>query len=68
MSGGETAARVLGALGATGIELLGEPIPLMVVGLVIGGRRAGMPVAVKSGAFGRVDAIDAGLRRLAAGG
>jgi uncharacterized protein YgbK (DUF1537 family) len=67
MSGGETAARVLGALGATGIELLGEPIPLMVVGLVIGGRRAGMPVAVKSGAFGGVDAIDAGLRRLAAG-
>jgi uncharacterized protein YgbK (DUF1537 family) len=67
VSGGETAVRVLRSTGATGIELVGEAMPLVAVGLIISGRMAGIPVALKGGSFGSVRAIDECLRRLAAG-
>jgi uncharacterized protein YgbK (DUF1537 family) len=68
LTGGYTASRVLRSLGAIGLEVLGEALPLMPIGLIIGGSRDGLPVALKAGAFGRIDAISSGLARLAAGG
>lgn len=64
LTGGETAARVLSANGATGLELLGEALPRVPVARVLGGRLAGLPVVLKAGAFGGEDAIDAALSAL----
>jgi D-threonate/D-erythronate kinase len=67
VTGGETAYRVLCSIGATGIEICGELMPLMPFGTVIGGPRHGLPVALKSGAFGDTDSVRVGLSRLTAG-
>ncbi|MFJ3901185.1 four-carbon acid sugar kinase family protein [Streptomyces sp. NPDC090025] len=54
LTGGETAAAVLGALGATGIELYDEPEPGIARGTLHTDRGAapGIPVLVKAGGFG----------------
>jgi uncharacterized protein YgbK (DUF1537 family) len=65
LSGGGTAAGVLGELGAEGLELLGEAAPRVPVGLVRGGQSPGLPVALKSGSFGAIDVIAVALARLA---
>ncbi len=64
VTGGETAYQVLSSLGATSIELRGELMPLMPFGTVVGGSRDGLPVALKSGAFGDADAVRVALSRL----
>ncbi|MEU5806602.1 MULTISPECIES: four-carbon acid sugar kinase family protein [unclassified Streptomyces] len=54
LTGGETAAEVLdalGALGVTGISLADEPEPGVARGTLLGGRTA-LPVLVKAGGFG----------------
>jgi D-threonate/D-erythronate kinase len=68
LSGGGTAAGVLGELGAEGLELLGEAAPRVPVGRVRGGHSPGLPVALKSGSFGGIDVIAAALSRLAGDG
>ena len=63
LCGGSTAAGVLGALGATGLELLGELAPRVPIGRILGGSEEGRYVALKSGHFGAVEVIDSALRR-----
>lgn len=57
VTGGETAARLLCAYGARGLELVGEPLPRIPMGRVMGGRLEGLPVILKAGSFGPPDAI-----------
>ncbi|MFF0436408.1 four-carbon acid sugar kinase family protein [Streptomyces sp. NPDC004327] len=52
LTGGETAAAVLGALGATGIELYDEPEPGIARGTLHGPGVPRLPVLVKAGGFG----------------
>ncbi|MFC8510302.1 four-carbon acid sugar kinase family protein [Streptomyces sp. NPDC057411] len=52
LTGGETAAAVLGALGATGMELLDEPEPGIARGALHGPTAPRLPVLVKAGGFG----------------
>jgi uncharacterized protein YgbK (DUF1537 family) len=68
LTGGETAARVLRHLGVEALELRGEALPRVPVAVCIGGGWHGRPVALKAGAFGPADAIDAALERLSRGG
>jgi D-threonate/D-erythronate kinase len=64
LTGGETAARVLGRDGAETLELLGEALPRMPLARVRGGRLDGLPVVLKAGAFGAEDAIHRALEVL----
>jgi uncharacterized protein YgbK (DUF1537 family) len=68
LSGGATAAGVITALGGYGLELLGEALPRLPVGRLLGGPHAGLTVCLKAGGFGRADAITEALRRLTEGG
>ncbi|MFJ9828593.1 four-carbon acid sugar kinase family protein [Streptomyces sp. NPDC101160] len=52
LTGGETAAAVLGALGATGIELYDEPEPGIARGTLHGPGAPRLPVLIKAGGFG----------------
>jgi uncharacterized protein YgbK (DUF1537 family) len=52
LSGGDTAAAVLGALEAGGIRLQIEILPGVIRGTVMGGAGDGLPVVTKAGAFG----------------
>ncbi len=62
ITGGETAALVCRAIGATAITLEGEIVTGLPWGRLVGGRYEGMPVATKSGAFGDPDALVRVLR------
>jgi uncharacterized protein YgbK (DUF1537 family) len=61
LTGGETAARVLGWAGAETLELLGEAVPRAPLARVRGGRLHGLPVVLKAGSFGGEDAIHRAL-------
>ncbi|MFF9914598.1 four-carbon acid sugar kinase family protein [Streptomyces sp. NPDC013457] len=65
LTGGETAATVLEALGAGGIDLVDEPEPGVARGVLLGPRR--LPVLIKAGGFGDDDTLDR-LRRILAEG
>ncbi|MGW5424071.1 four-carbon acid sugar kinase family protein [Streptomyces sp. NPDC003943] len=67
LTGGETAAAVLGALGATGIELYDEPEPGIARGTLHGPGAPRLPVLVKAGGFGDDDTL-VRLTALLAGG
>jgi len=64
LTGGETAARVLGRAGAEALELLGVTLPHTPLARVRGGRLDGLPVVLKAGAFGAEDAIHRALQVL----
>jgi uncharacterized protein YgbK (DUF1537 family) len=64
LTGGETAARILRALGVEALELTGEAYPRVPVARCLGGLREGLPVALKAGSFGGRDAIDLTLEVL----
>ena len=57
VTGGETARRLLQALGASGITLLGEAAPGMPLSRVEGGSAAGAFLVTKAGGFGGPDAL-----------
>jgi len=57
LTGGDTAAAVLDALGSTGVSVQGEVITGMVQGRIRGGLMDGSPVVTKAGAFGKPDAL-----------
>ena len=57
VSGGETASRMLRWLGVETLEVVGELLPRVPVAVCRGGPHDGMPFAMKSGAFGPVDAV-----------
>ena len=67
LTGGQTAAKVLTSVGAQGLDLVGLAAPLMPVGRIVGGSRSGLPVALKSGAFGSARTISAALQSLRRG-
>lgn len=67
LTGGRTAALVLGGAGAEMLELLGEALPRTPLARVRGGALNGMPVVLKAGAFGDLDAIYRALEVLSAG-
>jgi D-threonate/D-erythronate kinase len=64
LTGGETAARVLKAHGARGLELVGQALPRTPACRVRGGRLDGLPVVLKAGAFGESDALHRALEVL----
>jgi uncharacterized protein YgbK (DUF1537 family) len=64
LTGGQTAARVLRALEATELELLGEVLPRMAAARIRGGSADGLPVVLKAGAFGPEDAIHRAMKAL----
>ena len=66
VTGGETAAAVLAALGATGIELFDEPEPGIARGALLGPLR--IPVLIKAGGFGDDATLERLTRLLIAGG
>ena len=51
LTGGDTAAAVCRRLGASLIELHGEPMPGIAAGALLDGPHAGLPVITKAGAF-----------------
>lgn len=57
LTGGDVAAAVCCALGATSLRLGGEIYAGQPWGTLVGGRRSGMPVATKAGSFGRDTAM-----------
>ncbi len=57
LSGGDTAAAVLGAIEASGVRLKVEILPGVIQGTVIGGADDGLPVITKAGAFGEPDTL-----------
>ncbi|BDG60186.1 hypothetical protein caldi_12760 [Caldinitratiruptor microaerophilus] len=61
--GGETARAVLGALGATGVRLVGEALPGLPLGRLAGGPWEGLPVVTKAGGFGDPGTLAALARR-----
>ena len=67
LSGGDTAAAVLGAIGASAVLLQVEILPGVIQGTVMGGVGNGLPVVTKAGAFGEPDTL-LQLYRLLAGG
>lgn len=52
VTGGDVAVRVMAALGAEGIELEEEVLPLAVAGRLRGGRHGGLPFITKGGLVG----------------
>jgi uncharacterized protein YgbK (DUF1537 family) len=57
LSGGDTASLVCRAAGVQQIELCAEIVPGIPRGILHGGEFDGVPVATKSGGFGRSDAL-----------
>ena len=67
LSGGDTAAAVLGAIGASAVRLQVEILPGVIQGTVMGGVGNGLPVVTKAGAFGEPDTLLQLYRLLADG-
>jgi uncharacterized protein YgbK (DUF1537 family) len=57
LCGGDIAVATCQALGAAGVELLGEVEPGVPWGRLLGGRAAGLPVVTKAGGFGTPEAF-----------
>ena len=57
LCGGDTAAEVLDAVGATGVWLQSEILPGVVLGKIRGGDCDGLAVVTKPGAFGEGDTL-----------
>ncbi len=55
--GGDTAARAVRALGARALDVLGEALPGVAVGKLVGGRADGASFLSKSGGFGAPDTV-----------
>lgn len=62
--GGDVAAAVLAAIGATGLEVEQEIVPLAVAGVVVGGRWAALPIVTKGGLVGDSDTLVACVSEL----
>jgi uncharacterized protein YgbK (DUF1537 family) len=57
LTGGDTADAIITAIGAQGIRLVGEIVPGVVRGTLMGGPLDGLPVVTKAGAFGAEDTL-----------
>jgi uncharacterized protein YgbK (DUF1537 family) len=64
LTGGDIAVAVCAALGATGVRVIREVAPGIPLGELQGGRRDGLKVVTKAGAFGSDDALVTALEVL----
>jgi uncharacterized protein YgbK (DUF1537 family) len=64
LTGGDVAAAVCSALGATTLWLRGEVQPGMAWGMLLDGALPGLPVVTKAGGFGSDDALEVALHHL----
>lgn len=62
--GGDVAGAVLAAIGATGLEVEQEIVPLAVAGAAVGGQWDGLPVVTKGGLVGDPDTLIACVAHL----
>jgi len=65
--GGDTAIKVINAIGAYGIGIEKEVLPGIPLGRIFGGRLDGLPTITKAGGFGREDALIQAMRKLKEG-
>lgn len=65
-TGGDMSAALLDALGARGVEITGEVVPLAAVGTLVGGAWHGLPIVTKGGLVGDDETAVACLDRLRA--
>jgi D-threonate/D-erythronate kinase len=63
-TGGDVTHAVTCALGAEGIEIIAEVLPMAVQGRLLGGPREGLPIVTKGGLVGGRDAAVVCLRSL----
>ena len=63
-TGGDVTAALLTELGAQGLEVHDEVVPLAVAGTLVGGPWAGLPVVTKGGLVGDADTASACLQHL----
>jgi uncharacterized protein YgbK (DUF1537 family) len=64
LTGGETAAAICAALGASALWLRGETQPGIAWGVLLGGVLPGLPVVTKAGGFGADEALAVAIGRL----
>lgn len=64
LSGGETAGRLLAALGVRSLRMLGEVMPLIILSKIVDGRLGGSYLVTKGGTVGTTSAIADSLGRL----
>ena len=57
LTGGDTAIAVIHQLEASGSHIERELVPGFVLGRLLGGSRAGLPIVTKAGAFGTEEDI-----------
>jgi len=62
--GGDTAIRVMNAMGAYGIKTEEEVLPGIPIGMILGGRSDGLLIITKAGGFGREDALIEAMKKL----
>ena len=67
VTGGESALHVLKRVGATSLDVMGELVDGVPIGLVVGGPWAGTILATKAGGFGGPDILARAVGRLRAG-
>lgn len=63
-TGGDTTQALLEHVGARGVEVSGEVVPLATWGWIVGGAWSGMPIVTKGGLVGDTSAIDACVAQL----
>lgn len=66
VTGGQTALHVLRRLRASAVDVVGELVPGIPVGRIVGGLLAGTLLATKAGGFGRPDLVEEVVARLSA--
>lgn len=64
VTGGESALHVLKRLGASSLDVIGELVDGVPIGLIVGGPWAGTSLATKAGGFGSPDVLAHAVRRL----
>jgi uncharacterized protein YgbK (DUF1537 family) len=67
LTGGDTAGAVCRSCGVSAIQILGEVVPGIPQGRLVGGLCPGLPVATKAGGFGGSDALELVRRFLHSG-
>ncbi len=64
VTGGESALHILKRLGAASLDVIGELVDGVPIGLIVGGPWAGTILATKAGGFGGPDVLARAVRRL----
>jgi uncharacterized protein YgbK (DUF1537 family) len=57
LTGGDVAMAVIAALNASGVQLCGELLPGIPLGILVGGVQPELPIISKAGGFGNKDTL-----------